>query len=69
MIKLFWNTHNQPKPSSQDIKTRKKEEGISPIIQRNAGWLTDKIKQDMRIRESNMNDFDRKSQQVMLTRY
>ena len=53
----------------EPLKTRKKEEGISPIIQRNAGWLTDKIKQDMRIRESNMNDFDRKSQQVMLTRY
>jgi len=28
MIKLFWNTHNQPKPSSQDIKIKKKEDAI-----------------------------------------
>ena len=26
MIKLFWNTHNQKKPSSEDKKIREKEE-------------------------------------------
>ena len=26
MIKLFWNTHNQKKPSSNDKKIREKEE-------------------------------------------
>ena len=31
MIKLFWNTHNQKKPTSQDKKIRQKEEA-------NYGW-------------------------------
>ena len=26
MIKLFWNTHNQKKPNSQDLKIKKKED-------------------------------------------